>query len=680
MASVSIAGNEYLLRTLFDTVPDAMVVVDRSGDIVLANPQAHRLFGYVPDGLPGLAIEALLPEGVRAAHARHRERYMSHPRVRPMGAGYELTGLRRNGETFPVEVALSPIGRELFAASIRDISETQRVRQALQHARYDSYLAQLGRLLLESSQDESARTAVPALIAEALGVEAVAVAVGLPDGEALPIRASHGVPPRLADALPEAFASDRLAERLADFRSSGIWTLSRSPAHDLPALRSTLDAHGFADMAIVPLLDRFKPTGALLAMSLASDDCDNDKSNFLRLSAHLLASAIQRSRSDQQLAHAHQLDALGQLSGGIAHDFNNMLTIISGNLQMLDAERAGDPGAHPLIESALRAVDHGAALTRKLLGFSRQRALSPRALRPQRVLAELGEMLVHTLGERVRLSMDCAADVPAVLADASELETALVNLALNARDAMPDGGALRITARARPTPPEGPDGLPPGSYVAFTVADTGTGMSRDVLKRAMDPFFTTKTAGKGTGLGLSMVYGFVRQSGGRVRIESMPGQGTRVELLLPTSPMPPQEEDEPDTAPDAGVRRDPPKVLVVEDEPDVRRVAMGLLRALGYEPVEAISASQALARLHDDPAIRLMFSDVALGDGHTGFELVREARMMRPGLAVLLTSGYEQASAGAAAAQRDGIQLLRKPYRQGQLAEAVAKALEGKVH
>ncbi len=672
-----LGANEELFRTLFETAPDAMVVVSRSGEIVLANPQAHRLFGYpVPDGLRGVSIEALLPQEVRAAHARHRERYMTRARVRPMGAGYELTGLRRNGETFPVEVALSPIGDQLFSASVRDISESQRVRQALERARYDTYLARLGKLLLESSRDESARAAVPALIAEALGVEAVAIAIGPPDGEAPPIRAAHGIAPPLADALPEAFASDRLADRLAGFRPAGIWTLSRSPADDLPALRAALEAHGFADMAIVPLLDRLKPTGALLAFSTQPDHCDNDKSNFLRLAAHILAAAIQRSRSEEQLAHVHRLDALGQLTGGIAHDFNNMLTIISGNLQMLEAEHADHPGTRPLVESALRAVDHGAALTRKLLGFSRRRALAPRALQPRRVLDELDDMLARTLGERIRLALDCPPDLPPVLADAGELETALVNLALNARDAMPEGGTLRIAAYERKAAAgDGTDGLPPGRYVAFMVADSGSGMSREVLKRAMDPFFTTKEAGKGSGLGLSMVYGFVRQSGGSVRIESIPGRGTQVELLLPVASSVPGDDDPPEATTATAATPNHVRVLVVEDDADVRRVAVGLLRSLGYDPVEAGNAAHALELLHADPSIRLLFSDVVLGYGHTGFELAREARVLRPGLRVLLTSGYAQASPAADAALREGAQLLRKPYRQDELASALARVL-----
>lgn len=672
-----------LFRTLFDTAPDAMVVVDRDGLIVLANPQAHRLFGFAGNDLPGQSIETLLPEGMRAAHARHRNQYMAKPTVRPMGAGYELTGLRHNGETFPVEVALSPIGHALFAASIRDISESQRVRRALQRTRYDTHLAQLGKLLIESPRDESARTTVPALIAQALGVAAVVVATGLPDSDVLSIRASYGIRGQLADGLMQAFTADRLTGRLRTIRPESVWTLARSPKDDLTALRALLREHGFGDAAILPLLDRHGPAGVLLALTREQDNYDNDESSFLLQAANILAAAIQRNRSEEQLAHAQRLDALGKLTGGIAHDFNNLLTIVSGNLQMLETTIEGRPESRALVDSALRAVHHGASLTRKLLGFSRRRALTPRALNPRQVLDGLGNMLAHTLGAGIRLTLDCPPDVPTVLADPGELETALLNLAINARDAMPKGGSLRIIARERLIDPSVTDGLPPGQYVAFTVADTGTGMTHEVLKQALDPFFTTKEAHRGNGLGLSMVYGFVRQSGGRVRIESMPGQGTRVEMLLPASSGDEEDPAEADggTAP-ATVSTAPNhiRVLVVEDEPEVRAAVVGLLRTLGYDPREAGNAAQALDRLHEDPTISLLFSDVALGRGHTGFELVREARVMRPGLPVLLTSGNAQASAEAEATRRSGVLLLTKPYARAQLADALKKALESAPH
>jgi PAS domain S-box-containing protein len=666
MTPPSPAGNEELFRTLFETAPDAMVAINRAGDIVLANPQAHRLFGYPDAALLGLRVENLLPEAVREAHIAHRSSYMVQPRVRPMGAGYELTGVRRNGEAFPVEIALSPIGSDLFAASIRDISETKRARQALQRARFDTYLARLGRLVLESGGDESARSAVPALLAEALATDAVAVASGNHGGA---LRASSGLPPELTDALVRALASDNLLGWLAA-RERDAWTLARAGADELPALRATLAAHGFGDIAIVPLLDRHEPAGAVLALSREVAAYDSDQLHFLQLASNMLAASIQRSRSEEQLSHAQRLDALGQLTGGIAHDFNNLLTIVSGNLQILDAEYGDQGDARELIDSASRAVDRCINLTRKLLGFARRRSLSPRPIRPQQTFDELADMLMRTLGARIRVMLDCPASVPAVHADAGELEAALVNLALNARDAMPEGGHLRITARERTVGPGA--AVAPGSYVSFVVEDDGCGMPRDVLARALEPFFTTKEAGKGSGLGLSMVYGFARQSGGLVNIDSRPGQGTRVEVLLPAAAAP-EEAAEGDASPMP--RAGGALVLVVEDEPGVRAVAVRFLRSLGYQAVEAEDARQALELLQAEPRIGLLFSDVVLGSGQTGFELVTEARRIRSALPALLTSGYERSAIGMDAALDSGVELLRKPYRIEQLGEALGRAL-----
>ena len=662
------AGKEDLFRALFETAPDAMVVINRSGDIVLANPQAHRLFHYPAAALLGLRIESLLPEAVRQAHIAHRSSYMAHPRVRPMGAGYELTGVRRNGEAFPVEIALSPIGSELFAASIRDISETRRARQALQRARFDTYLARLGKLVLESGRDESASAAVPALLAEALATDGAAVAFG--SGVAL--RAASGLPPGLIDVLAGALASDDLIGWLAA-RERGTWTLAGAAPDELPALRSAVAAHGFADVAIVPLLDRHEPTGAVLALSREAGAYDSDQLHFLQLAANMLAASIQRTRSEEQLSHAQRLDALGQLTGGIAHDFNNLLTIVSGNLQLLDVEYGDQGDARELIDSAARAVDRCINLTRKLLGFARRRSLSPHPVRPQQTFDELADMLMRTLGARIKVSLDCPDAIPAVQADAGELEAALVNLALNARDAMPEGGHLRITARERRIAPDAARAaVAPGRYVSLVVEDNGTGMPREVLARALEPFFTTKDAGKGSGLGLSMVYGFARQSGGHLGIESRPGQGTRVEVLLPAATAvdeSPQRNAQPAPRPGGAL------VLVVEDEPGVRAVALRFLRSLGYDALEAEDAPRALALLQAHPQIQLLFSDVVLGSGQTGFELVREARRVRPTLPALLTSGYERAAIGIDEVLHSGVELLRKPYRIEQLGEALARAL-----
>ncbi len=664
-------GDADLFRSLFETAPDAMIVVDRDGRIALANPQAERLFGYAPGELAGNPVEVLLPETVRGVHVQHRDNYMDNPRVRPMGAGYELTGIRRSGETFPVEIGLSPIragDMTLFAASIRDISETRRVRQALTRARHDTFAAQIGRLALESPSYETAVESTPALIASALEIATVVVLFTDPRRDRLAVRSEVALPPSLRDSLAAALPQAALFAQFPRHTNAGA-TLKSLDAARFAELRPALAQAGFRDLAIVPLFDRYEPMGAIVALSKKQDAFERDALHFLQSVANLLAAAIQRSRSEEKLAHSQRLDAVGQLTGGIAHDFNNLLTVVSGNLQLMEAGLADHPELGEIIDSALRAVDRGAALTRKLLAFARRQRLMPREVEPAHLLADLRQMLQRTLGERIAISVECGEDVPAVFADPGELDAALINLALNARDAMPRGGVLRISVKRSVYAGDGE--LDPGTYVVFRVADTGTGMPPEILARALEPFFTTKEAGKGNGLGLSMVYGFVKQSGGRVAIESTPGAGTQVELYLPARWL-----DRPSHAPaaaPAGPHEGRESILVVEDERDVRTIATAFLRSLGYTTYEAESGERALELLDAHPDVALLFTDIVLGSGMTGYELVREARKLRPGLPALLTSGYERAGGESEDAPPSDVDLLRKPYRREQLGEAIRK-------
>ena len=644
-----------------------MVVVDRDGVIILANPQAARLFGYADGALVGAPIELLMPDEVHAAHRGHRERYMSTPRVRPMGAGQELTGRRRDGTRFPTEIGLSPIetseGR-FFAASIRDISDTQRARQAFARARHDAFLAQAGQLALESSV-ELTLGRMPQMLSAALGVEAVVVVQGYDARADLKVRAAFGVNPSELDPLLDALGAGEPRESSRpDAQAFALeWTAEQALA---AGFRSGLSAH---------LFDVNRPSGVLLALSRTARSFDREAAHVLQSIANLLAAALQRHQTHEQLAHAQRLDAVGQLTGGIAHDFNNLLTVISGNLQLIEVELEDREDTRQVIASALRAVGRGADLTRKLLAFARRQRLSPRAVTPAQLLDDLGSMLRRTLGEQVDVEIDCAPDIPQVFADPAQLEAALINLALNARDAMPRGGRLRIAVRQQEVFEDTPsDELRPGQYVVFLVGDSGSGMAPEVLARAFEPFFTTKEPGKGSGLGLSMVYGFVMQSGGHLRTDSRPGQGTRIELFLPRARANPRVKS---TAPQPLATRGHETVLVVEDEADVRGIALAFLRSLGYTVHAAANASEAQALLASHPQIDVLFSDVVLGAGPTGAELAVAARHLRPDLKILLTSGYERPADSREEQPGSEFELLRKPYRREELAQALRRALDG---
>lgn len=660
---MSIADHEAssLYRALFETAPDAMIVVDRGGRIVLANPQAARLFGYPAEGLAGQPVELLMPEQVRDRHHAHRAGYMERPRERPMGTGQELVGCRRDGSQFPVEIALSPITNDaeaLFAASIRDISETLRQRQALARARFDTYTAQIGQLALQTGNFEKLGENASRLMLEALHARAVGILLFQSPHSQVLFSAEDGSDGKIVEKLCAALAlgPDNYPTE------PNLWL--RNDTH--AALWSEA---GIGGGRVVPILDQDRALGALIVLSSGSWQAERDVDHFLNMVTNMLATAALRHHAQEQLTHSQRLEAVGHLTGGVAHDFNNLLTVISGNLQLLEDATAQDPVTADAVARALRAVGRGAELTRKLLAFARRQRLSPGAVAPAELLLELGRMLERTLGETIQVQIDCPASLPAVYADPVQLESALLNLALNARDAMPRGGCLSIGVRAHDVAETGEVAdLSPGHYLRFTVADTGLGMPPDVLARAFEPFFTTKESGKGSGLGLSMVYGFIKQSGGHLVAQSQLGYGTQMDLILPLAPS---------AIASKAVASDAPKlhgnetVLVVEDEPEVRGIAVAFLRALGYAVHEAADAEQAMQHLRADPAIALLFSDVVLGGGTGGIELAHAARALHPTLPVLLTSGYELGSTDTP----HEFPLLRKPYRKEELANAAHAAL-----
>lgn len=660
---------------LFEAVPDALVVVDRNGRIVQANGQAERLFGYPQGGLNHVSIEQLIPESVRERHRTHRAHYMDRPHVRPMGVtGQSLIGQRLDGRQFPVEIALSPIEGDQgprYLASVRDISETQRARQALVRARYDALAARIGQLALEAQDESGVVDHVPALLAAALDAPIVAVVFVSGDRQAVETRASIGLDfmtagSQSAAGLDEALLLERIETGdtlVVDDLERDLGVAERFPVH---APRS-------GSGVLLPLSDRGRPMGALLVVSAQARHFDHDALHLLRSVADLIAAFVQRRRTEEQLAHSQRLDAIGQLTGGIAHDFNNLLTVMSGSLQLLEMECEDKVEASELIASALRSVSRGAELTGKLLAFARRQRLLPRPVDAPTLLRDVESMLKRTLGDSIRLLVRCDDELPAAYVDPTQLEAALVNLALNARDAMPNGGEIAIEARShRAGDPTRAGDLAAGPYVRISVADTGRGMAPETLARAMEPFFTTKEAGRGSGLGLSMVYGFAEQSGGHLRIDSTLGYGTRVDLFLPAS----------QASVSASVTADGKRpegggeiVLVVEDDAAVRNITVAFLLSSGYQVVAVGSAEEALQRLADREPIALLFSDVMLGEGMNGKELAMAVRRTSPEIPVLLTSGYEIYAEAGQVEAAEAFELLRKPYRREQLLAAVARAL-----
>jgi signal transduction histidine kinase len=379
------------------------------------------------------------------------------------------------------------------------------------------------------------------------------------------------------------------------------------------------------------------------------------------------------ARAEASLRHAQKIEAIGQLTGGVAHDFNNLLMVISGGLDMLERNLDGARRKR-LMDGMRQAAQRGASLTRQLLAFSRRKPLEPEAVNLARQIGGMSELLDRSLRGDVHVELDFAEDLWAVDVDAGELELVVLNLAVNARDAMPNGGT--ITLAARNAPQERIDGAA-GDFVALAVIDTGTGMAPEVQARVFEPFFTTKDIGKGSGLGLAQVYGFATQSGGTVRIDSQPNQGTTVTLLLPRSQEVPQQPPSHLIDLTHALRNHEliGRVLLVEDDDEVAALVTEMLAQLGYEVVRTSSATAALGALADDRDVDLVFSDVMMPGGMSGVDLAKEIRVRRPRLPILLTSGY--AEAAIAAAHEIGVNVLPKPYRLDELAAALATVRSG---
>jgi PAS domain S-box-containing protein len=382
--------------------------------------------------------------------------------------------------------------------------------------------------------------------------------------------------------------------------------------------------------------------------------------------------------AEAQFRQAQKMDAIGQLTGGVAHDFNNILTVITGTIDILADAVADRPDLVPIAKLIDDAADRGAQLTKHLLAFARKQPLQPRDIEVNSLIVETAKLLRPTIGGQIEVSPKLAADVWPAMVDPSQLSTAILNLALNARDAMPDGGKLVIETRNVHLD-EGyasmHNDLTVGDYVMVAVSDTGTGISAENIEKVFDPFFTTKEVGKGTGLGLSMVFGFVKQSGGHIKIYSEVGHGTSVKIYLPRSIGPGQSAE--GTTPLAQVAGGNETVLIVEDDALVRKYVIAQIASLGYSTLEAANAGDALKIIDDDVPIDLLFTDIIMPGSMNGRQLADEALRRRPSLKVLFTSGYTENAIVHHGRLDAGVLLLPKPYRKSELAKMIRVALAG---
>ena len=416
----------------------------------------------------------------------------------------------------------------------------------------------------------------------------------------------------------------------------------------------------------------------------AEADSRRQAAELVHLNATLEAEVARRTAelmaAEEQLRQSQKMEAVGQLTGGIAHDFNNLLTGVTGSLELLSSRiaqgRLKDVERYTL--AAQSAAKRAAALTHRLLAFSRRQTLDPRPVNANRLVADMGELVRRTVGPEVEVEVVAAVGLWPILVDANQLENALLNLCINARDAMPKGGRLTVetgnrwldarAARERD--------LPPGQYVSLCVSDTGTGMTPEVVAKAFDPFFTTKPLGQGTGLGLSMIYGFVRQSGGQVRIYSEPGEGAMVCLYLPRHLGEAEEPETPAELSEAPRAGDGETVLVVDDEPTVRMLVSEVLEELGYSAIEAADGPSGLKLLQSDVRVDLLVTDVGLPGGMNGRQMADAARLGRPELKVLFITGYAENAVVGNGHLDPGMHVMTKPFAMEALALRIRELIE----
>jgi signal transduction histidine kinase/ActR/RegA family two-component response regulator len=481
-----------------------------------------------------------------------------------------------------------------------------------------------------------------------------------------------------------AYVSRGDSRRLMDEFKSQVAAMSREEARVL-SKRQAQSRENFERLRLMLILGFFMVVALTVtairaaAMRLALVAARSE--DLARANANLISLAGSREVAEAQVRQLQKMEAVGQLTGGIAHDFNNMLSIVIGSLDLARRRMKAEPETTDgYILSALEGARRAAALTARLLAFSRQQALTPLVSDPNKLIAGMSDLLRRTIGENLRIETVFAGGIWRVHADTSQLENALLNLCVNARDAMPDGGKLTVETANMHLDDAYADQhaeVKAGQYVLMSVSDTGIGMSREVARRAFDPFYTTKTVGQGTGLGLSQVFGFVKQSGGHVEIYSEPGAGTSVKIYLPR-----WTGADAETADDADSRTislptaaNGQVILVAEDDAEVRRVSVDALLHLGYSVVQAASGEEALQVLALQPRVDLLFTDIVM-PGMTGRVLADLAMAHRPELKVLFTTGYTRNAVVHNGILDAGVAFLPKPFTIEQLARKVSRVFD----
>ncbi len=633
------ATRDAQFRLLVDGVTDyALFMLDPSGVVTSWNQGAERLKGYAADDIIGRHFSLFYTPEDRTRGLPARALAEAARTGRHESEGWRM---RKDGSRFWALAVLDAIRDETgtlvgFAKITRDTSERRAAQAAL--AASERQL----RLLIEGLSDH-------ALI--------------MLDPNGVVVSWNSGAQ-RIKGYTPDEIIGQHVSKfYTASDRAAGRPAMSLQRARE----EGRFESEGW----------RVRKDGQLVWASVVVDAIRDEAGQLIGF-AKITRDITERReaeaelhRTQQRLAQAQKMEALGQLTGGVAHDFNNLLTVIGGHLELLAPWAEGVPKARRSIGAIEQAAGRAAGLTRQLLTFARRQPLDPVAVDLGAHVQDMVDMLGNAVGPTVRLVLDIPADSWPVQVDAGELDLALLNLAVNARDAMPDGGELVIRAENVVLRPDDGSGSPDepldGDFVALALSDTGTGIPPDILSKVFDPFFTTKGPDKGTGLGLSQVYGFARHSGGAVTIRSEVGSGTTIILHLPRAGAFPERPAAEASAPVPAGRA----VLVVEDDPEVAEVTMTMLAQLGYRPQLAAGPEAAIATLERGEPVDCLFSDVIMAGPMDGLALARAVRARAPRLPIVLATGYS----GSAAAASDEFRILRKPYQLADLDRAIGTAI-----
>jgi signal transduction histidine kinase/ActR/RegA family two-component response regulator len=630
---------KFKLDTALNNMSQGLCMYDAEGRVVLCNQRYREMMHLSPEfAAPGRTLLELLTRRKEMGAFRKEPAPFCVELLAAMTQGKTVTHVVEADDGRVMRVDNQPMASGGWVATFDDITEQRRAEDAERH-------------------NAEILTAT---------ITSMADAVLVTDGE------GHVI---VANPAAKALFGDRSDVGSEDWiRTYGRYLpdgVTPFPASETPIARAARGESVDNVEIVIRALDASKSTHLI-----ANGRPLHDKSGALKGAVVVYRDVTEAKNTERQLRHAQKMDAIGQLTGGIAHDFNNILTVITGTIEILAAAVDDRPQYAAIAKMIDQAADRGAELTRHLLAFARKQPLRPRETDVNALIVETARLLRPTLGEIVEIESVLEGDAWPALVDPNQLTSAMLNLAVNARDAMPNGGKLTLESGNTlldESYAKTQGDVRPGQYVMITVSDNGSGIPAEIRDKVFEPFFTTKGTGKGTGLGLSMVYGFVKQSGGHIRIYSEEGHGTTVKIYLPRAEA--RVEHAPDAQPTAplGGRE---TILIVEDDTLVRQYVTAQLHGLGYGTLEAANATEALAIAGSGANFDLLFTDVIMPGAMNGQQLAREMAAHRVNLKVLFTSGYTENALLDHGRLAPGVLLLAKPYRKSELAQMLRQALE----